>query len=254
MRTKPRNHRCDVRQIQLVRRDSSPHRQETAWPRGCAVRAGSSHAGSPPSPNLGETHGDRRPPVSRVRPAPTHGDTRRGDAKPRAARRSVVLPRHIPPASHTQPSAGTCRYRGHERHPRRPSPRTLDDEPAPSGRGAAVSRASAVLRPPWGAPSTGRDRWHDRGSRVDPARARPPAHGSAVTAWPPVGLRAGRTAPSERASASWTASRPGRGDRGPRSAGSRDAGGASRTHPDSSSRTGGSPKTPSRGTGAACLR
>ena len=50
MRTNPRNYRCDVRQIRLVRRDSSPHRWETACPRGCAVRAGSPLAGSPPTP------------------------------------------------------------------------------------------------------------------------------------------------------------------------------------------------------------
>ena len=39
-----------MRQIQLVRCDSSPHRRETACPRGCAVRARGPLAGSPPSP------------------------------------------------------------------------------------------------------------------------------------------------------------------------------------------------------------
>ncbi len=50
VREDPRNYRCDMRQIQLVRRDSSPHRWETACPPGLRRAGGGPARGLPALP------------------------------------------------------------------------------------------------------------------------------------------------------------------------------------------------------------
>ena len=138
--TDPRNHRSDVRRIQLVRCDSSPHRRVTVCPPG----------------------------LRRVGEEPARG--------------FLALPRHD---ARLSTARGAVPISEDEREHRREAARALGDEPPPSGRGAALSRASALRGPGRRAPRARRDRRHAHGSGADAPRARGPARAAAATPSPP---------------------------------------------------------------------
>ena len=146
----PRNRRADVRRIQLVRCDSSPHRRVSVCPPG----------------------------LRRVGEEPARG--------------FLALPRHRRP----QPPAARCRYAEDEREHRREAARALGDEPPPSGRGAALSRASALLGSCGRTPRARRHRRDADRPGAGAPRARGPARCAAAVS--PASRRGLRPTPTRR--------------------------------------------------------
>ena len=130
-RADPRNNRCDMRQIQLVRCDSSPHRWETACPPGLR-RAGEGPAcGSLalpfPPPSAPSAVADRHADASTIGLRAADNRSMSATIDDRLLERWEVSRRHQDEARRflarqklSDPRGETPRARGDRRHDRRP--------------------------------------------------------------------------------------------------------------------------------------